>query len=377
MSSLRVLALGDAHIQTSNINEIDIFLTNLKVYIEDHIDEIDVCCILGDSLHDHARLHITPLNKAIEYVKLVSSYKPTYVLVGNHCAINNSIYLSTDHWLNCLKGWANVTVIDDVTIQTIKEQKVVFCPYVPDGRFIEALNTKHGEWEDARCIFAHQTIRGAKMGSIICKDADEWLDSNPFLVCGHIHNSQWLGPNMYYTGSILQVAIDESPNKHIALVTVTSNKVAIDEIDLCLPKKVIIDVSIEELNSGEYIIPSEPNTKYTLYVSGNYDDFGTFRKSSTYKNLCKLAQIYRGQKGIKFKPRKIDLEKEQDKIQELKERKQQHFNDLLRDSIEQDKDQRLYSFYRHMVYNDEDDLSAMLNDMLVISKKSPDESSSS
>jgi hypothetical protein len=225
------------------------------------------------------------------------------------------------------------------------------------------------EWEDARCIFSHITIKGAQMGTMIAKDADEWPPSYPFLISGHIHLSHWLGPNMYYTGSILQVSIDESPDKHIALVNISSNKVAISEIDLELPKKRIFDVSIKELCDDNYVLPSEANTKYVLYVSGNYEDFKAFIKSSVYKSLTKLPQIYRGQKGIKFKQRKLEIKEDRRKIRELKDCKLKHFNQLLLDSIEKEQDQLLYSFYRHMVHKDDEDLSTMLADILVIAKR--------
>jgi DNA repair exonuclease SbcCD nuclease subunit len=365
--SLRVLCLGDAHFKTNNVIEVDIFLKKLQEYLDAHRDEIDLIINLGDTLDEHSRLHVTPLNKAIKYVKLLASYKPTYVIVGNHDAENNSIYLDDNHWLNCLKAWPNIEVVDTVTIATINNVKIALTPYVPDGRLIEALNTRKGDWEDSRCIFTHNTIRGAQMGSMIAKDADEWDPSWPMLVSGHIHLSQWLGPNMYYTGSILQVAVDENPHKHIVMVTVppeASNGVNIKEIDLHLPKKEIVHISMEELE--EYKVPSEPDTKYILYVSGDYDDFKTFIKSALYKSLIKLPQIYRGSKGIKFKPKKIALKESIAKLKSIKECKLKHFNDLLIESIEQDNDPLLRSFYRHLVHEDSEDLSNMLNDVLVL-----------
>ena len=35
-----------------------------------------------------------------------------YVLVGNHDYINNSQYLSGNHWMTVFKGWENVKVVD-------------------------------------------------------------------------------------------------------------------------------------------------------------------------------------------------------------------------------------------------------------------------
>ena len=90
--ALRVLAIGDAHFKVNNIKEVDDFLIKLEKFLEEHQDEIDICVNLGDTLHDHSRLHVVPLNKAIQYTQLLAKYKPTYVIIGNHCAMNNSIF---------------------------------------------------------------------------------------------------------------------------------------------------------------------------------------------------------------------------------------------------------------------------------------------
>lgn len=362
---LRILALGDAHFQTSNIIEVDIFLAKLAIWLEQHKDDIDIIVNMGDTTHDHSKLHVSPLNKAIEYTRLISSYKPTYLLVGNHDATNNTIFLTSQHWLNCLKGWTNVTVVDDVIVETIKGEKIVFCPYVTDGRFIEALNTREGEWEDAKCILSHVTIRGAQMGSMIAKDADEWPPEFPMLVSGHIHLSHWLGPNMYYTGSILQVAVNESPDKHIALIDV-GEKVTVQEINLHLPKKIIVYVDVGELNEN-YIVPNEPDTKYSLYISGNVDEFKAFRKSTIFGELSRLPQILGGTKGLKFKQKKLEVKQVTAKLESIKGAKMKHFSDLLLNAIRDEEDELLFSLYRHLVHEDEEDLSELVADTFIIS----------
>jgi DNA repair exonuclease SbcCD nuclease subunit len=363
---LNILCLGDAHFQTSNTIEMSIYLTKIETYIQTNINSIDIIINMGDNLHDHSRLHVTPLNMAVKYIKMLASYKPTYVVVGNHDAYSNSIFLTTEHWCNCLKGLKNIEIVDDVLLQTIKNQKITLCPYVTDGRFVEALNTKQGEWEDSRCIFSHVTIKGAQMGSMVAKDADEWDENNPMLISGHIHGSHWLGSNMYYTGSIIQVAIDESPKKHIVLVKIDDTNVKIEEIDLGLPKKKIIHIDIEDVD--DYKVPDEQDTKYILYVSGTCEDFRAFIKSNIYKTFIKLPQIYRGSKGIKFKPKKLLTKTANERLKNLNECKLKHFNDILLETIKQDEDSMLFSFYRHLVLEEDEDLSNMFNQVLTFNK---------
>jgi len=366
-SSLKILALGDAHFQTNNIREVNIFLDKLKQYITKNMQELDIICIMGDILHTHERLNITPLNKAIEFVELCASMKPTYVIVGNHDCEFNSIFLTTNHWLNCLKNKNNIKIIDNVTIETIKEQKIVFCPYVPDGRFIEALNTKKTQWEDSKCIFSHVTIRDCKMGTIIAKDADEWKEEYPFLISGHIHGSQWVGKNMFYTGSILQVSVDEDPEKYIILVTISSkDKPDIQCIDLQLPKKKIIYVDISEID--EYKVPNEPETTYSLYLIGNYEQFKAFRKSNKYKELQKFPQIG-SSKNIKFKPNKLDIKNNIKHFEDLQKLKQKNFYELLMENFNNEKDKitnKLMTSLLNNLLHNEEDLSDDLENNFII-----------
>ena len=299
MNTLKILSLGDAHFESKNIREINIFLDKLKNYIENNLHDIDYFCILGDTLHEHERLHVSPLNKAIEYIKLLASYKKTYVLVGNHDMNNQSAFLTAEHWLNCLKPYENVIIVDDILVENLKGHRIIFAPYVPQGRVLEALTLKDPEWTTSKCIFAHWDIRGANMGSIIAKDADEWKPDYPMLISGHIHLSQWLGENMYYTGSIMQVAVDESSKKHISSVIINYNKLpSIHEIDLKLPKKEIIHIDVDDVD--DFQLPDEQETKYTLYISGSYEEFKSFRKSNYYRELLKQPQLIK----IRFKPKK-------------------------------------------------------------------------
>ena len=77
-----------------------------------------------------------PLNKAYHFVKTMSRIAKTIVIVGNHDLINNQQFLTQNHWMNAMKQWENVTVCDDVFI----ENNFLYAPYVPNGRFMEAIS---------------------------------------------------------------------------------------------------------------------------------------------------------------------------------------------------------------------------------------------
>lgn len=359
--SLRILSLGDAHFTPNNTIEVEAYFTALTKYLDEHGNEIDIIVSMGDVLHTMSRLHIVPLNLAVKYFKMLSDRKPLYLIVGNHDMVSNWVFLTEDHWLNAIKYWPNVMVIDNIFIQTIRGFKIVFCPYVPDSRVIEALNTTKSEWKDADAIFSHVSVKGANTGNMIMKDCDEWKDEYPTLISGHIHLPQKIGSNVYYTGSIMQVAIDEDPNKRIFLVCIqrldsgNKNKLTVNEIDLHLPRRERLYVEMKDIEDFKF--PAEPNVKYTIYIKANKEDVRSFLKGHTYKKILKLPQLDRGEQGIKFIPKKEEIQDSKERIKSIRGTKINRFEDLLRRSIEQENDPHLTSLYNHIVNDVESDIS--------------------
>jgi hypothetical protein len=202
-----------------------------------------------------------------------------------------------------MKEWENTVIVDKVLTETIFGEKFVFIPYVPPGRFQEALNTMDGNWTDASCIFAHQEFAGCKMGAIISVEGDKWPISYPHVVSGHIHSRQNPQENIYYTGSAMQHAFGESEKNIIAYLSFENKKYNREEIDLHLPRKKIVYMDVEDVDT--YEVPENDDTlKVTL--SGNYDQFKALKKTKKYKNLL--------EKGVKviFKPKKIKKENNND-----------------------------------------------------------------
>lgn len=273
-----VLAIGDPHFRVDNIAEIDMLTDRLQKLIVDVNPDFVVC--LGDLLHTHERIHTIALNKAYDFIKSIT--KPLYILVGNHDYIQNQQFLTTNHWMNGLKEWPNVTVVDKVICKMSYGQKFVFCPYVPNGRFIEALGTLDVPWEDATCIFAHQEFFGCKMGAIISVDGDKWGADFPFVLSGHIHSNQWPQPNIYYCGSALQHAFGESEKSIIPVVSFENKENRnVKEFDLGIPKKKIIYTTLED---GVKNIKCDKYTKIT-FSGDDASEFKLFKKSLEYKQI--------------------------------------------------------------------------------------------
>jgi DNA repair exonuclease SbcCD nuclease subunit len=345
-----VLCIGDPHIQVSNIPETDLLIEKLINLATEK--KPDLIIVLGDVLHTHERLHTIALNKAYELINNMRLISKTYVLVGNHDMINNQVFLNENHWLSGMKEWENTVIVDKVLTETINGEKFIFVPYVPPGRFQEALNTIGSEWKDSSCIFAHQEFSGCKMGAIISVEGDKWPISYPHVVSGHIHSRQIPQENVYYTGSAMQHAFGESEKNIIAYLTFENKNYNREEVDLQLPRKKIVYMDVEDVDSYE-APQTEDIIKVTL--SGNYDQFKALKKTKKYKNLL--------DKGVKviFKPKKIKKEnKDENTSSEQDQTVSSDFKTILGSIINDQKDPYLFRAYELIVNGKEISLDDLM-----------------
>lgn len=258
---------------------------------------------------------------------------------------NNQQFLTTNHWMNGMKEWDNVEIVDTVTHRIIEEIHLVFCPYVPPGKFQEALNTNEENWKRADCIFAHQEFYGCKMGAIVSVEGDKWPEDFPCVISGHIHSRQVIQDNVYYCGSSMQNAFGESDKNIIPILTWTKSGKPYDlkEIDLELPRKKIIYTDVQSME--DYEAP-ETEDKIKITISGVYDEFKAFKKTKKYRELVK--------KGTKivFKPKKIkkDIETE-DKKEIAEPMEETDFNRILSALISKEKSSFLYQVFELVVNN--------------------------
>lgn len=338
-----ILIIGDPHFKIDNVPEVDLFIEKITKLAKEK--KPDLIVILGDLEHEHEKLHTIPLNKACEFVNNMRDISKTYCMVGNHDQINNQQYLNENHWMNCLKPWPNLVVVDNVITETIKGEKLIFVPFVAPGRFIEALNTLKEDWENASCIFAHQEFYGCKMGAIVSEIGDKWDLKYPHIISGHIHSNQRIQENIYYTGSAMQNAFGESEKNIIAYIKLQNKKYELEEIDLGLPRKQIIYKNVD--NIDEYDIPENTDDKIKVSISGVYDEFKTFKKTKKYKEL-----INKGVKVI-FKPKKKEQKLKNEDLSKIieKSKDSNNFKEIITDMINSKKDPYLYEIYEFIINN--------------------------
>ncbi len=251
---------------------------------------------------------------------------------------NNQQFLNSNHWMNLLKEWEGVEIADAVVTCENEGEFFVFVPYVSPGRFEEALDTIGDLWKRASCIFAHQEFYGCKMGAITSLDGDKWPEKYPRVVSGHIHSSDHLQGNLYYTGSAMQHAFGESEKNTVAVLDLEMGQYQCREVDLELPRKKIIATTFKKVM--EFEIPQGMD-KLMLSISGiNPEEFKSFQKSKKYKELQKAGI------KVKFNQQRSELIKEVDKEAATKG---SNFREILYALVQKEKNSYLTSAYELLI----------------------------
>lgn len=315
MNEIKILFVGDPHFKIKNVEYIPLFTSRIVEIVE--ANELDFVVVAGDLLDNHDRIDVDPLNLAIKFIDSLRKKINTFILVGNHDYKNNQQFLSDHHWMNSLKQWDNVTIVDDIVDFTVKETNFLFVPYVPPGRFVEAIETKI-PFKTARkkfkAIFAHQEFFGCKMGAIESQCGDQWSEKWPLVVSGHIHNKQWCQSNIYYPGSAMQHAFGQSTENTVSILTFREEEMDFEEVDLKMPKLTIKYMDIHDVMKP-LKFKNEEFRKYKIVLQGTQEEFKTFKKNSRYKQLLdegfkitfKLKNVERIVQDIHHKKRFLDV----------------------------------------------------------------------
>jgi DNA repair exonuclease SbcCD nuclease subunit len=276
--SVKALVLGDPHFKLSNLLEVDRLVEYFCDLIKLHHPTLVI--ILGDVLHDHEKLHIIPYNRAVKFFrKILDLGTELFVLVGNHDMTSQNQFLTENHWMTSLKEWEGLTVVDRPLMVDRGDVKLTMCPYVPNGRFIEALDYVSG-WKKSSMIFAHQEFMGCQMLNFKSETGDRWSSEYPPLISGHIHSYQWIG-NVFYPGSAMQHSFGDTQKRVIPLVTFESGSHKIDEIKSIMPvKRTIYKDCKDSFDASKIDIQ---NTR--IVVRDTRSSITAFKKSQTYREL--------------------------------------------------------------------------------------------
>lgn len=301
---MRILAIGDPHfkgdekgrpgnkLQTDRMREAT--LEKIKKYSP------DIVVILGDVLDRFERVSSIALTDAINWIYQIADISSSvFVLIGNHDRPSNDDFQSSYHPLSGIRNQKNITIVDKATIY----QNYLFVPYVPTGRFLEAINTVSlpENWQtEIKAIFAHQEFKGSLYKEIESKSGDLWSKKYPPVISGHIHNYQRLKNNVYYVGTPMQHDFGDLVKKTISLFTFVEGVRLPEEkrISLGLSERRVQTMTLEEIKEWTF----DEKYLWKIHIEGSDNEISTFIRSDKYRKLISLGvRIHTKRKEIRRK----------------------------------------------------------------------------
>lgn len=272
------LVVGDLHLKKDfnyepMLSEIIKIVNNVKP---------ERVVILGDVLHTHEKISMQCHASAVNFFTKLSETSKVYVLIGNHDRQNNSDFLTDIHPFN---GISNEKI--KIISKPLKEEGIIYVPYVPIGRFREALDTLNDDdlFSNVDLIFAHQEFKGAQMGCKRSSKGDVWSKDNPMVISGHIHEHQIID-NIMYLGTPIQHSFGDNSKKFVLLID--SNKKFISYALRNIRKKKILHLSYSEFMNLENI---DPESDYKIIVTVSKGQAVVLKKSAKYLAFNKIAKM--------------------------------------------------------------------------------------
>lgn len=294
---MNILIIGDPHFKTTNSNDTDL-MTQAIIDVAKKLS-LNLIVVLGDILDRHENIHMDPLCRSVQFLIQLSVISEVILLIGNHDRKNNKDFCSPIHPFTAFINHDRITVIDSTRYIKINNYNFTFVPYVPVGKFIDALNIIGEEWKNSNCIFAHQEFYGAQMGAIRSESGDKWSINYPLVISGHIHDYEVLQKNLIYAGTPMQHTFGDGNKKYVLLMNLDNDQRQITNIDLHLPRKHIIRCTTTELNSINF----EPSRYIKLIITGTQADIKSVMLDSkievwrnagvkiSYKEIRSIKQI--------------------------------------------------------------------------------------
>ena len=298
--TVNALVIGDIHLSGQNLAESLLVIQDIVHEACKYRHILDMVVFLGDITDKFQNVHTSVLRVMVEMIqniRLSVGQIPIYLIAGNHDRPNNQHYLTNEHPFHGLSEIATVVATEVIEV-ILKGHKFLFVPYVPDGRFIEAIHDSNKSLENTRTIFAHQTVKNAPLGSCLSDTGDEWDLSYPLVISGHIHGYCVVQPNWHYAGMCWQQHAHDSPDRAILLCHFGDSGDFIDETyvvvnnDICytrihlqsLPKKIRVDLTCDELK--KYKVPN--NVYLHIRLSGTSAEVQTVLKLAKVRALTRL-----------------------------------------------------------------------------------------
>uniref|UniRef100_A0A6C0JR08 Calcineurin-like phosphoesterase domain-containing protein n=1 Tax=viral metagenome TaxID=1070528 RepID=A0A6C0JR08_9ZZZZ len=275
-----ILVIGDLHIKDKDPTLYTTFIAKVEQWLR--TDRYSTVILLGDIQHKFSHVDRAAQTLVCTLFSMITKYVDLYVLVGNHDYDNATQFLTENHTLMPFKSWNRISIIDKPTVNILttkegKDIKVLMVPYVPKGRFNEAIQDI--ELDKIKVIFAHQEFQGTKMGPYPSEDGDVWSDNLPIVISGHAHGRHKVGSNIYHVGMPYDDSWEETEKRYILELDVKKSNINMTFIPTRMPRKILLRLTYNE--ALEWKLPSEEQDMYKLKVICTNEE---------WKQFCKLRK---------------------------------------------------------------------------------------
>lgn len=137
----------------------------------------DVIC-MGDLFHERDEIAVNTIDFASKFLTLFDDFN-VIIVVGNHDAFyKESVEINS---LSILKGWKNITIMDETTTIETQGRKLSFVPWAGEL----------SKLEKSDALFGHLEIESFKMNTFKVCDSGmkikDLLNISDLIVTGHFH----------------------------------------------------------------------------------------------------------------------------------------------------------------------------------------------
>lgn len=295
---MKIFVIGDPHIDESNLSYIKPILDEIVKKIND--TKPDLCVSLGDTLHRKARVYTPSQYMAINFYHEIAKICKLIVLIGNHDMVKETDFFNPIHSLYGISD-PNIRIIYKSEYEQFPTGELfAYVPYVPKGRFNEALSLAKLP-RSPTLIFAHQEFRGCSMDTgNISDNGDHWPDTSSIIITGHIHKHQII-KNVIYVGTFMQHSYGEDQDKAVMLIDISPTKLTYQRFELTtVPKRLTMNCTLQTIEECISKLPLNNTRKNTqeaingktlvrVIVTLDAVELKTLNSNSVYSTLHKIV----------------------------------------------------------------------------------------
>jgi DNA repair exonuclease SbcCD nuclease subunit len=146
---------------------------------------------------------------------------------------------------------------------------------------------------EIKLIFAHQEVRGAKLGALVSEIEEDWPLEAPLVISGHIHEYQEVQKNWIYPGTPFTHAFGDSNDKAVMLVSFKDDAWIYERLNLKLPGKILKHLTVKELRSMlDQSWQPEEYLSYKFKVSGKKTEIQSVKQHLNYGFLKGVKVVF-------------------------------------------------------------------------------------